>query len=297
MYVHERDQDIPGEFPPRFLPMMKESKIFDSVAPGDGVQLCYAISAQQVDAFLEIFPEFPRANIKISPNGIDQTVFHPIAGATIPSVLGRFKPFFYEGSPHKTDALIDTSSIQNVVIIVSKFADWKRIPALLYAAASFENALPGTALVIVGTGPLDAQKKLQDLAFDKLKLKQCYFLGPQPQPVLAELYTIASVGVFPSYKEPFGLVFVECMSTGTPVIGAKSGGPKDFVSEDVGYLVEETDDLEELGKELDEQVQKAIKDDWKASRSEACKKLVSERFSVMKQCRELLDFTRQHLQI
>lgn len=80
MYVHERDQDVADEFPSRFLPMMKESKIFDSTFPGDGVQLCYAISKQQVDAFLEIFPTFPPDNVKISPNGINQAVFHQLRG-------------------------------------------------------------------------------------------------------------------------------------------------------------------------------------------------------------------------
>lgn len=129
------------------------------------------------------------------------------------------------------------------------------------------------------------------------KIFDSYFLGPQPQPVLAELYTIASVGVFPSYKEPFGLVFVECMSCGTPVIGANSGGPKDFVTNAVGHLAQETDDLQILGKELDEQIQKSIAEDWKASKGEACKKLVADRFSVKKQVTELLDFTREHLGI
>lgn len=296
MYVHERDQDEGDEFPSRFLPMMKESYIFDSTFPGDGVQLCYAISKQQVEAFLDIFPTFPPDNIKISPNGINQAVFHPIPGATIQSILPKYESIHYQGSG-RTNAPIDTTGIKSVVIIVSKFADWKRIPALLYAASSFEKALPGTALVIVGTGPLEAQKKLQDLAYDTLKLEKCYFLGPQPQPVLAELYTIASVGCFPSYKEPFGLVFVECMSCGTPVVGANSGGPRDFVTSDVGVLVDETDDLETLGKELDIEIQKSIKEDWKASKGEACKKLVADRFGVKKQVTELLEFTKEHLNV
>lgn len=296
MYVHERDQDEGDEFPKRFLPLLQDSKIFDSTFPGDGVQLCYAISKQQVDAFLEIFPTFPPDNVKVSPNGINQAVFHPIEGATIDNVLSKFESKHYEGSS-RSDALIDTSDIEHVVIIVSKFAAWKRIPALLYAANSFEKALPKTALVIVGTGPLEAQKELQDLAYDTLDLKKCYFLGPQPQPVLAELYTIASVGVFPSYKEPFGLVFVECMSCGTPVIGANSGGPKDFVTSDVGVLVPETDNLETLGQELNVEIQKAIKEDWKKTKGAACQQLVADRFSVKKQVTELIDFTKKHLNV
>merc|ERR1712203_636421 len=41
------------------------------------------------------------------------------------------------------------------------------------------------------------------------------------------------------FKEPFGLVFVECMAYKAPVVGANSGGPKDFVTPEVGVLVDE----------------------------------------------------------
>ena len=78
---------------------------------------------------------------------------------------------------------------------------------------------------------------------------------------MSELYT-SELGCFPSYNESFGLVFVEYMAVRTPVIGANSGGPKDFVTTDVGELVgepEETVDLstvplgiKTLGKTLNE---------------------------------------------
>merc|ERR1719282_464536 len=73
----------------------------------------------------------------------------------------------------------------------------------------------------------------------KLNLQNTFLLGARGQDVLAEVYTVANVGCFPSFKEPFGLVFVECMACRTPVIGVNSGGPKDFVTPDVGELVAE----------------------------------------------------------
>lgn len=71
------------------------------------------------------------------------------------------------------------------------------MPSVLLAAKKYEELYPDLATLIVGSGPLEAQKALQDLAFEKLKLKNVFFLGPQPQPVLAELYTVSNVGVFP----------------------------------------------------------------------------------------------------
>ncbi|CAK9017388.1 D-inositol 3-phosphate glycosyltransferase (N-acetylglucosamine-inositol-phosphate N-acetylglucosaminyltransferase) (GlcNAc-Ins-P N-acetylglucosaminyltransferase) [Durusdinium trenchii] len=296
MYVHEKEGKEPEEFPMRFLPMMEKAKVFD-FTDDCGVQLCYAISNQQIEAFLEIFPGYPKDRVVISPNGINQAVFHEQEGESVSKTLSEFATSHYEGSPREL-AQIDGSKYDHVVVMVSKFAAWKRVPALLRAAKSYEKAFEGkVATVIVGTGPLDAQKELQDLAFDELGLEHTYFLGPKPQPVLARLYTIASVGVFPSYKEPFGMVFVECMACGTPVIGANSGGPKDFVDDSVGMLVPETDDIEELARSVDQAVQAAIKDDWKSKRAAACKKLVDERYSVKKQVSELLEGTRKTLKI
>merc|ERR1712087_1074978 len=91
-------------------------------------------------------------------------------------------------------------------------------------------------------GELD---KLKGLC-DKLGLKNTFLIGARGQDQLAEMYTVAELGCFPSFKEPFGLVFVECMACKTPVIGANSGGPKDFVSPDVGELVAEPPETTDL---------------------------------------------------
>merc|ERR1739848_820952 len=103
---------------------------------------------------------------------------------------------------------------------------------------------------------------------EKLGLKNTFLMGARGQDQLAEIYTVAELGCFPSFKEPFGLVFVECMACKTPVIGANSGGPKDFVTSEVGELVaepSETKDLstvtlgaKTLGKTLAEAIGRAL---------------------------------------
>merc|ERR1712061_768622 len=133
----------------------------------------------------------------------------------------------------------------------------------------------------VGTGPEEEIKKLKDLC-EELGLKNTFLLGARGQDILAEIYTVSELGCFPSFKEPFGLVFVECMACKTPVIGANSGGPKDFVVPAVGELVSEppeTTDLatvpngiETLSKTLNEHITKALNEDWKKSKGDACLK-------------------------
>lgn len=61
-------------------------------------------------------------------------------------------------------------------------------------------------------------------------------VGPE---ILNEYYNIADVFVFPSRQEPLGLVGLEAMASGTPVIGSNTGGITEFVENNkTGYLFE-----------------------------------------------------------
>merc|ERR1711862_656694 len=192
----------------------------------------------------------------------------------------------------------DLKKCKRAITFVGKFAEWKRQAALLHAAAMYEKDHPDLVTLCVGTGPDAEADKLKALATE-LGLKNTFLLGARAQDVLAELYTISYLGCFPSFKEPFGLVFVECMACRTPVIGANSGGPKDFVSGDVGELVAEppeTTDLatvpagvETLGKTLCETITRALKEDWKKTKGEACIKLALDRFTVGAQVSKMLE--------
>merc|ERR1712056_160597 len=138
-----------------------------------------------------------------------------------------------------------------------------------------EKKYPDVALLCAGTGPEKELDKLKNQC-EELGLKNTFLIGARGQDQLAEMYTVAALGCFPSFKEPFGLVFVECMACTTPVIGANSGGPKDFVTPEVGELVAEppeTHDLstvpngiKTLGNTLNEAVSRALKEDWKSSK-------------------------------
>merc|ERR1712179_554762 len=90
----------------------------------------------------------------------------------------------------------------------------------------------------------------------------------------------------------------ECMACRTPVIGANSGGPKDFVSPEVGELVAEPpettdlatvkDGVETLGKTLNEAITRSLKEDWKGKKGDACIKLALDRFTVGAQVTQML---------
>merc|ERR1711994_127637 len=192
----------------------------------------------------------------------------------------------------------DVAKYKQCVAFVGKAAEWKRQAALLRAASQYENEFPELATLCVGTGPDEEIKKLKDLC-EELGLKNTFLLGPRSQDVLAEIYTMGNLGCFPSFKEPFGLVFVECMACKTPVIGANSGDPKDFVTPDVGELVAEppeTTDLstvaagmKTLGATLNEAITRSLKEDWKNGKGEAGFKLAHDKFTVGAQVGKMLE--------
>jgi glycosyltransferase involved in cell wall biosynthesis len=66
------------------------------------------------------------------------------------------------------------------------------------------------------------------------------FIGVLAQPELARLYSAASVFVFPSRTDTFGLVLLEALACGTPVAAYPVQGPIDVVGDaPVGVLDED----------------------------------------------------------
>merc|ERR1712012_987266 len=191
----------------------------------------------------------------------------------------------------------DCAKYKRVLVFVGKAAEWKRQAALLHAMKTIEQKYPDVALLCAGTGPDAEMNKLKNLC-ESLDLKNTFLIGARGQDQLAEMYTVADLGCFPSFKEPFGLVFVECMACKTPVIGANSGGPKDFVVPAVGELVAEppeTKDLstvplgvQTLGKSLAEAISKALDENWKKTKGDACIKLAHDKFTVKTQVTNML---------
>jgi glycosyltransferase involved in cell wall biosynthesis len=291
MYVHEKEGKEPEEYPNRFYPMMIKERVFHDMA---GV---FAISAAQVDAFFDVFGEdqLDRDRVVVSANGIKTDLFKPDPSAKRAEILGTLQTVPAPGSDKSVQVITDPDY---VIMFCGKFAKWKRLDAVLLAAVQWEKAFKEkgktVATLVVGSGPENMQTEYNKQVED-LGLTNTYLIGPKPHDVLAKLYNISDVGVFPSYREPMGLVFIECMACGTPVVGAASGGPLDFVDESVGALIPACD-IQDDGAYFDakfvdtlsETVQKAITDGWKAKKGAACTARAVERYGIKKQVTELL---------
>ncbi len=129
----------------------------------------------------------------------------------------------------------------NIVFFAGKLAHFKGVDILLKAAKIYENQMKEkTMTLIAGNGILyEELKKLRDF----LKLKRTFFLGHVNQEQLGDLFNIADVSTVPSRTEPFGLVAIEALACGTPVVGTNQGGLLDFINTEIGVLVDVEDDI------------------------------------------------------
>jgi len=93
------------------------------------------------------------------------------------------------------------------------------------------QSIPGARLALVGDGPhrQELEKHFADTP--------TFFVGYMTGQTLAEAFASADAFVFPSRTETLGLVLLEAMAAGCPVIAANAGGIPDIVSDGVnGYL-------------------------------------------------------------
>lgn len=110
---------------------------------------------------------------------------------------------------------------------------------LLTAFSHILKKHPDCRLVIVGDGT--SRQELCVLT-DKLNISsRVRFMGLLNRSHIAEAFSAADAFVLASRRETFGVVYIEAMAAGLPVVATVCGGPEDFVTDEVGLLVPSND--------------------------------------------------------
>lgn len=126
--------------------------------------------------------------------------------------------------------------------------DYKGYDQILRCLSAVRNQLPDVRYLLGGKGPdLErVQKMIQDLGLQESVI----LLGFVPDEELPDYYNLCDVFAMPSCGEGFGIVFLEALSSGKPVLAGNKDGSVDALHfGDFGVLVD-PEDFEQIGQNL-----------------------------------------------
>ncbi|HEY8173110.1 MAG TPA: glycosyltransferase [Dehalococcoidia bacterium] len=128
---------------------------------------------------------------------------------------------------------------ERIILFVGRIEPLKGIDILISAAAQLHEDENFKVLIVGGDARAEAEvAQLQALA-ERLDIDHhVSFVGAVAHEELPMYYNAADVCVVPSYYESFGLVAVESMACGTPVVASRVGGLTSTISDgETGYLI------------------------------------------------------------
>lgn len=133
----------------------------------------------------------------------------------------------------------DTPLSTNTLLSVGRLVDVKGHRVLIEALALLAPTRPHLQLRVVGEGP--ERGGLEALAARLGIADRLTILGAVDRERLAAEYRSADLFVLPSLREGFGVVLLESLASGTPVVATASGGPEGIVGPGEGELAEPGD--------------------------------------------------------
>jgi glycosyltransferase involved in cell wall biosynthesis len=162
-----------------------------------------------------------------------------------------FKPLSQEEARKSLNLPLD----KKLLLSVGSLVEVKGHTYLIDSMQTILKSRKDLILIIVGSGPLEAdlRKKVKKLGLNKNIL----FTGERKHEEIPVWMNACDLFVLPSLNESFGVVLIEAMACGKPVIGTQVGGvPEIITTDEVGRLIRPKDSevlamavLEALDKE------------------------------------------------
>jgi D-inositol-3-phosphate glycosyltransferase len=201
-----------------------------------------AASEIEVSELVDLYGADP-AKLHIIPCGVDPNIFRPMRQADAREALGR-------------------DQCERIILFVGRIEQIKGIDVLLRALGLLFFRHPelrnDVCLLVVG-GALDPGddspeiekiEALRSLVHQHRMEANVSFVGSMDQQRLALFYAAADVCAVPSLTESFGLVALEAMACGTPVVGTRVGGLQTLIEHGQSGLLVPAGDYQALAESI-----------------------------------------------
>lgn len=157
--------------------------------------------------------------VSVVPAGVDIQLFRKLNKADSRSKLGLEE--------------------HNIILSVGRMEPLKGFDILLKSVAMLGCASDTRLVIVGGDENRDSEMgRLESLAAELGVLDLVTFAGAVDQTDLPVYYSAADIFVLPTYYESFGLVALEAMACGLPVVASRLGGLRSFIDDGItGYLI------------------------------------------------------------
>lgn len=228
--VAQNDGELEGQY-----------RIDGETEVGKSTDRIIAATAKEKDQISNLY-EVNAKKIEIIPPGVDTTHFYPIPADEAKDFIG-------------------VPPDEKMFLFVGRIEPLKGIDNLIRALAAIQKSdilsqCPHY-LIVIGGNPdeknndLNKEMKLLKNLSENLGLRDLVlFIGKRAQEFLPYYYSAAETVVMPSHYESFGMVALEAMACGTPVVATQVGGLDFLVKNGKTGLTVPDGDLEALEKSL-----------------------------------------------
>ncbi len=199
---------------------------------------CIVVSTSAEFAQLQWLYHADVSKVRIIPPGVDVTRFYPIPEDEAREFIG-------------------VKNETCMLLYVGRIEPLKGLDTLIKAIAMMRRAGVYVCLAIIGGDaavPVEAQsqemRRIQELCHQEGLDDLVTFLGKKSQDTLPYYYSAAQAVVVPSHYESFGMVALEAMACGAPVVASEVGGLAYLVQDGVTGFTVPADDPQALAERL-----------------------------------------------
>jgi glycosyltransferase involved in cell wall biosynthesis len=165
----------------------------------------------------------------------------------------------------------------HILSICNEFGNRKNTAGLLRSFQLVRRAMPQARLTVIGDHH-QQNGRAHQFAVEHDLTTGVSFLGRQPQPEILRLMDNADLLIHPSREESFGMVLIEAMARGLPVLAGRDSGATAWILGEgrFGWLA----DVGDVSSLADAAIEALIRQDVSASRAEAAFRHVKENFLI-----------------